>query len=358
MRAVHATPNILVRYYTERFHAKFYLFDEAAMLGSANLTNNGMTANREGVICLDREYDAEAIVELKALFAELWKGARVLTGDIVARFAEAHRRAQAAKAQADSTVREALPASEPPNINVESRQAAPERIFLEGIRREIEEGYGRAFREVLATLSEHNLHRQELVDALGIEHETGRFLSYVRQRYAPGEETWRNAPLRDKAGRTELIRRLGRKWVATEDPMIVPHFIEWLLTVRQVFGTREVLRTASKERLSAGLMCIHAFYAQQRFVTGGAANLAEDFWTANAGDVERVRATVMHLLYGEGDFASRLHDTRHDNRRILKGFGRFCTFELFGSIYPSEFPPVNGRIAKALRFIGFDVAGG
>ena len=357
VRAVHKVPNIDVRYYTERFHAKFYLFDDAALVGSANLTHNGMIANREGVICLDREHDAEAIAELKALFAELWEGADVLTGDIVATFAAAHARAKAAQAQADSTMREVLSKVEPPNIAVESRNRSPTRIFLQGLRREVQEGYGKAFREVLATMSEHALHRQELVDALGIEHETGRFLSFVRQTHAVGERSWQSAPLRDREGRANEVRRLGREWVETKDTMIVPHFIEWLRTVEQVFGTQEALHAASQERLSEGLMCIHAFYAQQRFVRGGAANLAEDFWAVNDGEVEHVKATLMHLLYGEGDFALRLHDTLYDNRWKLNGFGRFCALELYGSVHPSEFPPVNGRIAKALRFIGYDVSG-
>ena len=82
VRAVHRTPNIDVRYYTERFHAKFYLFDDTALLGSANLTDNGLRVNREGVICLGRQDDAEAIGELKALFAELWESADVLTVEL------------------------------------------------------------------------------------------------------------------------------------------------------------------------------------------------------------------------------------------------------------------------------------
>ena len=357
VRAVHEAPNIDVRYYTERFHAKFYLFDDTAMIGSANLTHNGMIANREGVICLDHEADAEAITELKALFAELWEGADVLTGDIVEAFTAAHARATAAQAQADSTMREALSKIEPPNIAVESRNRSPTRIFLQGLRREVQEGYGKAFREVVATMSEHALHRQELVDALGIEHETGRFLSFVRQKHAVGEQSWQSAPRRDTEGCADEVRRLAREWVETENTKIVPHFIEWLHTVEQVFGTQEALRAASQERLSEGLMCIHAFYAQQRFVKGGAANLAEDFWAANDGDVEHVKATLIHLLYGKGDFALRLHDTLYDNRWRLNGFGRFCALELYGSVHPTEFPPVNGRIAKALRFIGHDVSG-
>ena len=278
------------------------------------------------------------------------------TDDIAASFTAAHARAKAAQAKARSTMREALGKVAPPNIDVESRKRSPKRIFLQNLRREVQEGYGKAYREVLTTLTEHGMHRQELVATLGIEHETGRFLSYVRQKHAIGEENWQSLPLRDTERRAEEVRRLGREWVETEDTMMVGHFIEWLRTVEQVFGTKEALRTASKERLSEGLMCIHAFYAQRRFVRGGAANLAEDFWAVNGGDVERVKSTLMRLLYGESDFALCLHDTLYDKRRKLNGFGRFCALELYGSIHPHKFPPVNGRIAKALRFIGYNVS--
>jgi hypothetical protein len=41
----------------------------------------------------------------------------------------------------------------------------------------------------------------------------------------------------------------------------------------------------------------------------------------------------------------------------LGRFGRFCALELDGTVKPEECPPINGRMAKALRYLGFDVKG-
>jgi hypothetical protein len=40
----------------------------------------------------------------------------------------------------------------------------------------------------------------------------------------------------------------------------------------------------------------------------------------------------------------------------LRGWGESCTFELFGWINHNDIPPVNGRVLKALRYLGFDIA--
>jgi len=53
----------------------------------------------------------------------------------------------------------------------------------------------------------------------------------------------------------------------------------------------------------------------------------------------------------------RLHDVLYDPQRKLGYFAKFCALELYGTIRPDDFPPVNGRIAKALRYLGFDVRG-
>ncbi len=64
-----------------------------------------------------------------------------------------------------------------------------------------------------------------------------------------------------------------------------------------------------------------------------------------------------YLLHGGGDFIQRLHDILYESRRKLGYFGRFCALELYGTIKPAECPPMNGRMAKALRYLGFEVKG-
>jgi hypothetical protein len=68
-----------------------------------------------------------------------------------------------------------------------------------------------------------------------------------------------------------------------------------------------------------------------------------------------VRRSITHLVQGPDDFIIRLHDLLYDKRYKLGLFARFSALELFGTIKPAECPPVNSRVAKALRYLGFDV---
>ena len=133
---------------------------------------------------------------------------------------------------------------------------------------------------------------------------------------------------------------------------------EWLHRVKRTFGSRSAIQDASKEDLTEGFMSIHAFHDRLRFVKGGADKLPNVFWDANNNDVAKVKKTLVFLLYGDtGDFTRRVHDVLYDPTRKLTHFGRFCTLELYGTIKPDECPPLNGRIAKTLRYLGFDVPG-
>jgi HKD family nuclease len=83
-------PNLAIRYLTRRFHAKIYISDTAALVGSSNLTDGGLRSNREATIRLKQPNDFDAIEELRLLFNELWESAQVLTTDKMKRFTQAH----------------------------------------------------------------------------------------------------------------------------------------------------------------------------------------------------------------------------------------------------------------------------
>ena len=104
-------------------------------------------------------------------------------------------------------------------------------------------------------------------------------------------------------------------------------------------------------------MSLHAFTEQSRFVKGGLKNLPTEFWKANNDDVAHIKATLAYLLHRPGDFIQRFHDVLYDRNMKIGRFGYFCALELYGTVKPNECPPMNGRMAKALRFLGFDVKG-
>ena len=178
----------------------------------------------------------------------------------------------------------------------------------------------------------------------------------MRRTHAIGDEAWQTAPLRSAEERRHEIIRLGREWTVTDDNKVPEDYAAWIANVRRIFGTPDALQSASKEDLTRGLMSIHAFLEQQRFVSGGEKSLAPEFWKRN-DEVPHVKATLSYLVHGSGDFIQRLHDVLYEPILKLGLFGRFCALELYGTVKPEECPPMNGRMAKALRYLGFDVKG-
>jgi hypothetical protein len=356
LAAVYGIPNISIRYLTHRFHAKIYISDTAALVGSSNLTDGGLRSNREATIRLDQPDDLDAIVELRALFSELWEFAQVLTADKLKTFTETYHRVKQSGPGPDGLIEAAVGRAEPINVNVGSKTRKSERIFLEQLCRQVYEQYRPSFNEVTKLLEENKFRRPELED-LGAANETNRFLNWVRLTYAPGEEAWEAAPKRTQDERRAEILRLGREWTKTDQDKIPTDYIDWLHRVQEIFGTSSGIDAASKEELSEGLLSTHAFSEQARFVKGGRPNLPGAFWHANNEDVGKAKRTLKHLVHGGGDFIERLHDVLYDRSRKLAYFGMFCALELYGTIKPQDCPPMNGRMAKALRYLGFDVRG-
>jgi len=347
-------PDLAVRYLTYRFHAKIYIFDETALVGSSNLTDGGLVSNREAMICLDQNEDADTVEELKALYLELWNSAQVLTDEKLEAFRQAYLETRQIAPNPDSIIEKAVGRAQPANINVDSTKESPERIFLEQLRRQVYEQYRPAFLEVKRILVTNDFRRSDLAE-IGTDNETNRFLNWVRRTYVIGDEAWQTAPFRSEADRGKEISRLGNEWKYTEDNKVTDHYRDWLDNVESVFASPESIEQTSKEELTEGLTSLHAFSQMSRFVKGGAVNLPTAFWSANNQDEIRVKASLSYLLFGSGDFIQRLHDLLYEADKKLRYFGQFCALELYGTINPAECPPMNGRIAKALRYLGYDV---
>lgn len=357
LEKLHELPGLSIRFLTSRFHAKIFVFDDIAMVGSSNLTDGGMMSNREAVVCLDRAEDADAVDEVKQLFRDLWDSAAVLTDEKLAAFKSSWAMVRRKYGDADAEIEAAVGKNQPANISVASRSHSRERIFIEELRRLVYEQYRPAFSEVEGILVANNFRRPELAGA-GVANETNRFLNWLRLTRVAGDEAWQDAPLRAPEQRRAIVIEAGEAWRHAEQSRVPDDYLDWLGRVDAAFGSAERIAGLSPEEIAVGLTALHAFAEQLRFTKGGLSNLPAAFWTANGGDAARVRATLTHLLYGDGDFIERLHDVVYSPRYKLGLFGRFCALELFGTVHPERCPPMNGRMAKALRFIGFDVPGG
>ena len=357
LRRIRKERRIIVRYLTRRFHAKIFIFEKGALLGSANLTDGGLNSNREAVINLDHEADADAIEEMRTLFVELWDSGQVLTDNVLDVFEMsygAYKEQNRKTPDPGKVIEDEFGAAQPHNIDVGSHAKSKERVFLETLQREVNEQYLPHFGEVADILDQQEFRRPDLAD-FSIEIETNRFLNYVRLTHVIGDEVWQNAPRLSTDKRRTLILGYAREWKTATDSKVPEDFAAWQRAVEETFGTREAIDEADKKQITTGLMSIHAFHARLRFVKGGLENLPTEFWKANNDNLGRVKFTLVHLLHGPGEFVERLHDVIYDSSKKLEGFGYFCALELYGTVHPDVCPPINGRMAKALRFLGFDV---
>lgn len=353
VQAILAESSIAIRYLTHRFHAKIYIFENAALIGSANLTDGGFLSNREAVVCLRDPQDAARIEEAKVLFNDLWNSAKVLTPEAAKQFADAWKNGIARTFDFDAHIEAALGRAEPYSIAVASQKQSRERVFKDQLQRLVYEKYRPAFREVNDILERNNLRRVALRD-IGLDNETNRFLNWVRLTHARGDASWRDAPLRSLGERQNLIEAYGQEWKTTSADRVPPDYIAWLHSVEAIFGDKAHIGAVNQDELTKGIMSLHAFTEQARHTRGGQANLAHTFWSLNP-NFKHVRSVLQHLIHGSGDFVDRLHDLLYDSRYEILRFKKFCALELYGTLRPDDCPPVNGRMAKALRFLGFDV---
>jgi phosphatidylserine/phosphatidylglycerophosphate/cardiolipin synthase-like enzyme len=140
LSAVHGRANCTVRYFTRRFHAKIYLFDNEALVGSSNLTENGLQFNREAMISIDQ---VEELDELRALFKELWDSAETLADEKLKSFAATYSQIKRPVPDLDTLkIEDAVGRSEPPNITVGSEKKPTKGMFLEQLRRQVYEYRG------------------------------------------------------------------------------------------------------------------------------------------------------------------------------------------------------------------------
>jgi hypothetical protein len=170
-------PNLEIRYFTgRRFHAKNYISDEAALVGSSNLTDGGLRLNREAMISLDHEHDYDAIDDLRTFFSELWQFAEELTPEKLTTFERKFNELKRPGPDPDSLIAAAVGEAEPPNINVASAKKTSPQLFLKQLQHLVYGQYRPAFNYVTDILQEKSFRRPELAD-VGIANETNLFLS-------------------------------------------------------------------------------------------------------------------------------------------------------------------------------------
>jgi hypothetical protein len=352
-----ADPLVTLRCFTSReFHAKLYIVDDQALVGSANLTNAGLMSNREVSIVVRKDRDA-VFDELPGLFDLFWSYAGVMTPDILAAYQTAFRQIGNPKEEADfeQLLTKHVGKADPPSAIAGSEVISKRRAFLEQLRRKYDEQVIPAFREVREIMESSGLRRAEFADG-DIEIELNRFLGWTRLIHAPGD-TWKQTPLAERGERRERTLNYLHNWVEIADTRAGDmYYAEQeqgnIAKLRDGLASVATIEAMDYDQLFETLCGCHAFYDMLRFVSGGLPGLKDDF--ANRNSLSEIQATLSYLIHGDGLMLERAYDCIFDEKWKLGRFGENCVMELVGWMTPDR-PPVNGRTLKALRFIGHDI---
>ena len=357
LREVYNTKGIEVRY-RKNFHAKIYIFDDKALLGSANLSQNGLRKNRESVIKLDRSADNEAIEETRALFDELWRRGKCLTESRLEAFAkkredQLQRRKSEGLSDPEGDIDAAVNHADWLQ-NTHPNLVKPNRRITEEIRlHKCYCEYIHAFDEVRSIIEVPRF-RNSHMSKFHIVLETERFLHFInncKKRRREAKETASHALSLDE--RQEKITYFADQWATAEDPLLSDDYDTAIETVTRTFSSRNAIKSASAEDIFFGLKRLHSF---DDYTTRRVKDAQQKFMSKNGNDLNFIQDRLIHLLYGPGDFITRIYDiSKGDASNSLSLVGNSTAFELYGTVYHDECPPINNRTVGILNLLNFDV---
>ncbi|MDE0303405.1 MAG: phospholipase D-like domain-containing protein [Albidovulum sp.] len=355
---------VKVRCFTStRFHAKLYIVDDVALVGSANLTDGGLMSNRELSVLLRQDRD-ESFYELPSILDDLWNDADVLNEEVLHAYTKAFSAKERPQEEIafEKYIHDFVREASPKSVVVGSERTTRERAFIQGFRRKYDEILVPAHDEILAVAKANGFGRPEYM-AQDPQIEIGRFLGWLVLTQG-SKEGWRETSLLpNPEERASRIAQYVQIWRSTEDTVRGDMYhaekeVENIANIRKYFCDSDELAKLDFDELFRHLTGCHAFLDRLRFISrdvgenlDGRERLRVDFQKNNTR--EAVVRTVDYLLSGPGDAIERAYECVYGRYR-LKGFGESCVMELLGW-GDRKRPPFNNRSIRAIRLLGFEV---
>jgi len=345
--------NIEARYYTNHsFHPKLYIFgDKSVLIGSANLTRSAILTNQEVMVRLHS--DDPRFEELSLLFSEYWNEAEVLNEESIDLYKSIYnnfKKASELVSQLDNAVITTMGDKNFSNINRGKKKTTKKSIFLDTYRKSYQESVS-AFNKIKEVYSEKP--RKVAEHEIPLRLEIDSFFSFVRDRHAT-HESWKQASLGWDESKKLALNSLVDEWLTIEwkhfEERIVP---ENYPLISKVFNSPESIESSTAEEIVEALCVLHSFHDRLRFYKGGLETLKTEFLASN--DIQDIRKTLVHLIYGKGETVSRMSDCLFNDRYKLKEFGQANIQELIGWVSKENLPVINSRTTKVLRYFGFEV---
>ncbi|WP_047534856.1 phospholipase D-like domain-containing protein [Methylotenera sp. N17] len=354
LKKLFTNKNIEIRFFSNQsFHPKLYIFgDQIALVGSANLTSAAIHSNQEIIVTINP--DDERFTELAILFTAYWNQASVLTEEAIREYEKIYNKSLKAAKEIEDGNDEVIKKFGDvvfSNINRGVKHQSKENIFIESYRKTYQESVT-AFHQIEKVYQEIGKRKLD-EDVIPLRLEIDSFFSFVRDRHATHEK-WREVPIGWNEERKDLLKQLIEEWLTVK----WSHFELTIAEknyplIKKVFASPESINSSTMEDIIDGLVVLHSFYDRLRFFDGGLETLKKTF--AKQNNLQTVRSSLSHLIFGKGDIVKRMSDLIYDPAFKLNEFGQSNVQELVGWVNNVNLPVINGRTTKILRYLGFNI---
>lgn len=312
-------------------HAKVYIFDNRALVTSANLTETAFTKRREIGLLLTAEEAGDVI----NAFSAWWTVAEDVS--------DAYRH----KLKASRHL-----AGFPENINGSNLKPLwdlppkPDQNLLTSKQAESAGLYGQ-FLQHYRELAEIYESEQRMWKDAPLYVEVDAFLNFLFH-----EESKPSEPFKSPGSPRQLTAALRKEAVL----QYASRFAAWLnahpgekekrttrLHTVQNLLAKDAIGDLNMDGVHKVLDCIHAM--------GALPWPKMQFLQAPQNTIEAIRNAWSELLFGDGNEESRILRCQD----LLYNFGPSSTQELLGCFYPEKYPLKNTNVDAGLRFFGYPV---
>jgi hypothetical protein len=337
-------PNVNIRYYSSKhFHPKLYIIDGVcAIIGSANLTHNGLGKNLE----LNIEIDSDEPIydDLMYEFINEWENAGVLTKDIALKFKQICDDNKNRIIDSNRIIISQLGEIPPQNILIlDKKEASFE--YLENFRRKYQQ-YISAFKR-LEKIYLIDSSKRKYDSNCPLKIEIDGFLSWLWD-FKCDHSNYSERPVLTDEKITMDVLSLKGEFLNISGA----NYYDNLPSIHAIpeFNTKDKIDKLSIETITNLLERVWAFHDRLRFYTGGLQAMKEEFIAKNG---QKIKETISYILFGKEDYVVRIYNSLFLQKYKLELFGDSCVKELYGLVNKENIPICNGRTRKVMQWLGF-----
>ena len=353
--------NVQIRFFNDHyFHSKIYITPTDCMIGSSNMTENGVMVNSEVNIAFNNDENYDLYCELTSLFEAYWKKASVFTKDKLVEYKRCFNNPNRIKSNFENVIKQSNV------LKTNSASAASVDISLDkesNIVQNFQREYQNFQKYMNLLKSIYNAYGERIMPAdVPVKYEIDRFLSFLQTEnyYKVVDMSYRTPLLYGDELKNNIKKYLDEWFSAKRDInnsewnytlKVIP---EKYLSIQNFFASPDNIDKASLSELFDVLFKIHSFHDQHR--NHCKESEFKQLFESNT-DEQKLKKTLKYLIFGRDNFYLRIMNVVSNSEYKIQFIGEMSATELSGWVDTSEERYIyNSRVLKSLRFLGCDIS--